>query len=154
MRAVRALALVSVVALIALGAGCGGDDDNDNNASTTETNTTQTTTTETNAAGGGASGGGKTVTVAMDEYSFDPSDVSISKGGTLVAENKGKISHNLTIEKGPDPKQQTQRLEATSTFLPGKDEELKVELSPGKYAMVCTVPGHRELGMTGTITVK
>jgi plastocyanin len=149
MKALRALMLVSVVALLALGAGCGGDDNKDN-ATTTATNTTPTKTT---ATGGGAAGT-KAVTVAMDEYSFTPDSVTVSKGGTITADNKGKISHNLTIEQGPDPKKATKKLEGTSTFLPGKTEKVKVDLSPGKYSMVCTVPGHRELGMAGTVTVK
>lgn len=148
MKAVRVLTLVSVVALLVFGAGCGGDDNNDN-ASTTDTNTTETTAT----TGDGAAGA-KAVTVAMDEYSFDPDSVSIAKGGTITAENKGSIAHDLTIEKGPDPKTETEKLAGTSTFLPDKSEKLKVDLSPGEYAMACRVPGHREQGMTGTVTVK
>jgi plastocyanin len=147
MKALRALALVSILALLALGAGCGGDD-NDDNASTTETTATQPAQTTP------AAGGGKAVTVSMDEYSFDPDSPTIDKGGTITVENKGKISHNLTIEQGSNPEKASKKLEGTSTFLPGKDEKLKVDLAPGKYAMVCTVPGHRELGMTGTVTVK
>ncbi len=148
MKALRALTLMSVVALLALGAGCGGGNDN-NNASTTDTTTTATTKT----TGGGAAGA-KAATVAMDEYSFKPDAVSISKGGTITAENKGNLAHNLTIEQGPDPKKSTKKLVGTSTFLGGKSEDVKVDLAPGKYSMVCTVPGHRELGMAGTVTVK
>ena len=152
MKALRALTLVSVLALLVLGAGCGGDDNNDN-ASTTDTTSTQTTTKSTTTTGGGAAGT-KAVTVAMDEYSFKPDAISVSKGGTITAENKGNLAHNLTIEQGPDPKKATKKLEGTSTFLGGKSEKLKVDLAPGKYAMACTVPGHRELGMAGTVTVK
>lgn len=148
MKALRALTLVSVLALLAFGAGCGGDDNKDN-ASTTETNTTETTATTGNGAAGA-----KAVTVTMDEYSFTPDSVSIAKGGTITAANKGNLAHDLTIEKGPDPKKETEKLAGTSTFLGGKSEKLKVDLSPGKYAMACRVPGHRELGMTGTVTVK
>ena len=42
----------------------------------------------------------------------------------------------------------------TSSFLPGRSKHLKVDLAPGRYVMACTVPGHRELGMVGFITVK
>jgi plastocyanin len=146
MKAFRVFPILALVALVAAFAGgCGGDDDNDNEATTS---TTQTTATEPSGGGGGAT------TVSMDEYKFDPDALSVSRGDTLTVENKGSIGHNLTIEKGPDPKKKSQKLAGTSTFLPDKSEKLTVDLSPGKYAIVCTVAGHRELGMTGTITVK
>lgn len=143
----RLLALVLVGLLATLAVGCGGGGDNENAATT---NTSTTSTKEKAPAGGAA----KQTTVKLKEYSFDPSNVVIKKGGTIEADNKGAIAHNLTIEKGPDPKKQTAKLAGTSTFTPGNTESLKVNLDPGKYAMVCTVAGHRQLGMVGTITVK
>jgi plastocyanin len=90
----------------------------------------------------------------MDEYRFLPDDVSVRRGRALLVENRGEIAHNLVIERGPDPKEKGARLAGTDTFLPGKTKRLEVRLSPGRYAMVCTVVGHRELGMVGTVTVR
>jgi plastocyanin len=132
---ILALALVALVA--ALGSGCGGDDDNDNEAATTNT-TTQPA----------ESGGGAAKTVSMKEYEFDPSDVTADKGSTVTVENKGNIAHNLTVEK------RSKKVAGTSTFLGGKSEKLTVDVAPGKYTMLCTVPGHEQLGMKGTFTVK
>jgi plastocyanin len=143
MKAVRILAPGLIVTLVALGSGCGGDD-NKNAATTTSDTTTQPA----------QQAGGQTVTVAMDEFSFDPDKVAINRGGTIVAKNVGAAAHNLTIEQGPDPKKKTKKLAGTSTFLPGKSEKVKVDLGPGKYAMACTVAGHREAGMVGRVTVK
>jgi plastocyanin len=149
------LALVSVALLAGLAVGCGGGDDNKNASTTTDTTATTNTTSTTKAQKNAPSGGGaKETKVKLDEYSFDPDKVVIKKGGTIEAENEGAIAHNLTIEKGPDPKKQSAKLAGTRTFLPGNQEGLKVDLDPGKYAMVCTVAGHRDLGMVGTITVK
>jgi plastocyanin len=132
------------VALVAaLGSGCGGDDNNDNNAATTNTTTTNTTTQPAKTTGGGGA-----TTVSMKEYEFDPSDVSATQGSTVTVENKGNIAHNLTVEKG------SKKVAGTSTFLGGKSEKLKVSVKPGKYTMLCTVPGHEQLGMKGTFTVK
>jgi plastocyanin len=138
-----ALAAALSVATIA---ACGGDDDQ-------ETARTETQTTQTAPAGGGDAAA-RSATVRMAEFSFEPSDVTIRRGGTLDVENAGKISHNLTIEQGPDGKTETRKLAGTSDFLPPKSEKLTVDVAPGRHAMVCTVPGHREQGMIGTITVE
>jgi uncharacterized cupredoxin-like copper-binding protein len=42
------------------------------------------------------------------------------------------------------------RLESNS----GQSDQLKVDLKPGKYTFFCDIPGHREAGMEGTITVQ
>jgi plastocyanin len=131
------LALALVAFLVAIGAGCGGDDGGGEATTPTEP--------------GGAA---ETTAIGMDEYSFDPEAAAVERGATVEVSNDGAIEHNLTIEQGPDPKEKTTKLAGTSTFLPDKSERLEVDLRPGKYAMVCTVSGHRELGMTGTITVR
>lgn len=58
------------------------------------------------------------------------------------------------IERGPDPDQRTDELAATSTFGGGASDTLDVDVEPGRYALVCTVGNHRELGMVGTITIR
>jgi len=94
------------------------------------------------------------VTVGMDEYRFVPDHLVVRRSATLVVRNEGEIAHNLAIERGPNPHKKTTQLAGTSTFLPGKSERLRVNLAPGRYAMACTVVGHRQLGMVGTVTVK
>jgi plastocyanin len=135
----RILTLCLVAIAVTLGSGCGGGGGNDN-AATTTTSTTKTQPAKPAAAG--------TTTVSMKEYAFNPSDVTVKRGGTVTAENKGTIAHNLTVEQG------SKKVAGTSTFLSGKSEKLKVDLTPGKYKMLCTVPGHEQLGMKGTFTVK
>jgi plastocyanin len=135
--------LFAAAFVLALATGCGGDDGNDTSA---------TTGTTTGAATKPA--GGRTTTVALDEFTIEPKDLSVSRGTTLEVKNDGAVAHNLTIEKGSDPTEKSKKLAGTSTFLGGKSEKLEVNLAPGKYAMVCTVSGHRDAGMVGTITVK
>jgi uncharacterized cupredoxin-like copper-binding protein len=36
----------------------------------------------------------------------------------------------------------------------GADSTIKVDLKPGNYTFYCSVPGHREGGMVGKLTVK
>jgi plastocyanin len=136
--------LVLIAALSLAAAGCGGGDDNKSTTqSNTATSTTDTTTTET--TGGAAK---TTTSVAMKEYEFNPSDVTVKQGASITVKNDGQIAHNLTVEKG------SQKVAGTDTFLGGKSEKLKVDVTPGKYKMVCTVPGHEDLGMKGAFTVK
>jgi plastocyanin len=92
--------------------------------------------------------------VVMTDYAFDPKDLTVDRGVTVSVVNEGGIAHNLTIEKGPNPRKETDELTGTSSFLAGKRENLEIDLPSGRYAMVCTVPGHRELGMTGTLRVR
>jgi uncharacterized cupredoxin-like copper-binding protein len=139
MKVLRIFGVALTGLALTLAPGCGGGD-----------NKTATTPTQTTAPAQAT----ETTSVTTDEYMFTPSDVTVKKGDTITVKNGGKIVHNLTVEKGPDPKKKSEKLAGTPTFAPGGTEKLKVSLSPGKYVMVCTVPGHRELGMTGTFTVK
>jgi plastocyanin len=139
MRALRILPLLLVVA--AVGTGCGGDDDDEDAAAPAAT------ATETEAAAGGQ-------TVDMIEFAFQPSDLTVMRGETITAETTGSTVHNLTIEEGPDPETPSMELAATPDLQPGDSAELSVDIQPGTYALVCTVPGHREQGMIGTIEVR
>lgn len=93
-------------------------------------------------------------TVKMTEYEYQPNRLTVRRGTRIAVENDGQIAHNLTVEQGPNPRRQSKELAGTSTFLPGRSEALKLDLEPGTYVIACTVPGHRELGMVGSLTVK
>ena len=93
-------------------------------------------------------------TVVMSDYEYSPRDVRVRRGQTLTVLNDGGIAHNLTVERGPNAREETDELAGTASFLKGDSERLRVDLPPGRYVMVCTVPGHRELGMTGSLTVR
>jgi plastocyanin len=143
MRSLRILPLLLVVAVFGLTAGCGDDDDDEEAAAPAET----ATEIETGAAAGGQ-------TVDMIEFAFEPNDLTVTRGETITAATTGGVVHNLTIEEGPDPETPSRELAATPDVQPGDSAELTVDLQPGSYALVCTVPGHREQGMVGTIKVK
>jgi uncharacterized cupredoxin-like copper-binding protein len=145
----RIITFALALALVVVVGGCGGDDDDNEQASGGQTTTQQTTT-----SGGEGGAVARNATVAMTEYEFSPSDLTIRRGGTITVSNDGQISHDLTVEQGPNPNEETKKLAGTPDFLPGKSERLTVDLKAGKYAIVCRVPGHRQQGMTGTLTVR
>jgi uncharacterized cupredoxin-like copper-binding protein len=107
---------------------------------------------------GDGGGSGQSVrspeTVVMSDYEFRPRDVRVARGSTLTVLNAGGIAHNLKVERGPNARKETDELAGTSSFLKGDSERLQIDLPPGRYVMVCTVPGHREVGMTGSLTVR
>jgi uncharacterized cupredoxin-like copper-binding protein len=65
----------------------------------------------------------------------------------IDSKNAATIPHDIAIEgNGVDEKGETVKDGATS--------KINVTLKPGTYQFYCTVPGHREGGMEGTLTVK
>jgi uncharacterized cupredoxin-like copper-binding protein len=65
---------------------------------------------------------------------------------TFVFTNKSPVPHNFTIMKG------SKVIGATPTFAGGV-KDLTVTLAAGTYTFECTVPGHAQAGMKGTLTV-
>ena len=84
-----------------------------------------------------------TVAVGMTEMKFTFSKKVVPAGTvTLKLTNKGFLPHDIKIAGKKSP-----RIAAKKTGV------LKVILKPGKYAYLCTVPGHAAAGMKGTLTV-
>ncbi len=139
----KALILIAVVALAGFGlAACGGDDDNE------DTTAAATAATETAPAGGGA--GGSTVDIsapADGALSFDQKDVTAKAGSvTINFDNPASISHDVKVEDSSGSE-----LGGTALVSQG-NATATVDLQPGSYTFFCSVPGHREAGMEGTLT--
>jgi plastocyanin len=138
----KALILIAVVALAGFGlAACGGDDDDE------DTTAAATTTTETAAAGGGAS----TVDIsapADGSLAFDQTDLTTKAGAvTINFANPASLSHDVKVEDSSGTE-----LGGTDLVSQG-DASATVDLQPGTFTFFCSVPGHREAGMEGTLTV-
>jgi plastocyanin len=79
---------------------------------------------------------------------YDKEELSAKAGKvTIEFTNPSAIPHNVVIEK--DGKE-------LDGFEPIADSEesLSTDLEAGTYMYVCTVPGHEEAGMKGTLTVE
>jgi plastocyanin len=143
----RASLVLAVASLAVVGlAACGGSS-NDN--STTAASTPASTT----PAGGGAGGGGaSTVNVSTPSGStlaYDQKTLSAKAGDVTVSfDNKQPLQHDVAIEDSSGKTLGQTDLVASGTAT------TSVNLQPGTYTFFCTVPGHREAGMEGTLTVK
>jgi plastocyanin len=79
--------------------------------------------------------------------SYDTKQLSAKAGRVTIAfTNAASLEHNVTIAKG------STQLGATPTFS-GGTRTLTLNLSPGTYTFYCSVPGHRQSGMEGTLHV-
>jgi plastocyanin len=98
-----------------------------------------------------AKGAGGTLQLAADptELLFDKDSLSSKPGKvTIDFTNPASIEHDVAIEAG-DGK------EIAVSQLIGKGKtSVSADLAAGTYHYFCTVPGHREAGMEGTLTVK
>jgi uncharacterized cupredoxin-like copper-binding protein len=95
------------------------------------------------------SGADSVIDVVASEFKFQPTDITAEEGlATFVVRNTGVIEHNFIIElPSRDAVARIPNIEV------GKTEQVSVQLAPGSYVTVCTLPGHREAGMVGTLTV-
>lgn len=130
-------ALLVVLTLALVAAGCGGDDD--------ESGTSGGTATE-----GSSSGGDETLAVSMTDFAFDPADPTVNAGTvTIEATNDGETTHTIEVE-GPSGESVLEPV-----VDPGQSGELEVDLGePGTYEWYCPIGNHRSAGMEGEITVE
>jgi uncharacterized cupredoxin-like copper-binding protein len=107
--------------------------------------------------------------VKAKEFAYVPGDVEVAAGEsvTLVLQNTGSLQHDLAIEFIATA-EQARAAGPARPIEPGGERppQLRVAAAagqsasitftptePGRYEFFCTVPGHRQSGMTGTLVV-
>jgi plastocyanin len=98
-----------------------------------------------------AKGPGGTVKLAAAEadLKFDTTELSSEPGEvTIEFDNPSSLPHNVEVED-----ESGKVLGGTETIA-SSEESATVALAPGTYTFFCSVPGHREAGMEGTLVVK
>ena len=146
----KKLASLLVLALVAAALVACGDDDSTTTTTTSETSSGAAAEGGEKAGGGG--GGGATLAFESDpggDLAYtSTSETSEAGDVTVDFKNPQGLSHDVAIE---DSKGET----VGKTDVIGEGEtSTEVNLKPGKYTFYCSVPGHREAGMEGTLTVK
>jgi plastocyanin len=139
--------LIAVFAAVAV-AACGGSSSSSTTSAPASATTSSATTSSAATAGTSAA-----LALAADpsgQLKFTKTTLS-AKAGEVKIEftNQAALPHNLTIAQGSGG----EVAGATPTFQ-GGTKTLSVKLKPGTYTFYCSVPGHRQAGMQGTLTVQ
>lgn len=99
------------------------------------------------AAPSPASGVVSEVTVEAGDLWFRPEELTVPAQGeiTLTLVDGGVITHNLTVDE----------LGLLLVAAPGRRASVTlVDPPPGTYPFYCSISGHREAGMVGTLVVE
>lgn len=81
------------------------------------------------------------------QLAFDTKQLSAKAGKvTIDFSNTSPIEHDVAVAQGSSVAGQT-------PVFTGGTKSLTLTLKPGTYTFFCTVPGHRQAGMEGTLTV-
>ena len=148
----RFLLAASVLAILAVSIGaCGGDD---NKTSTPSASTTTST-------------GKTTIKASLGEYFIKLDKSSVPAGSVRFdVSNDGNVEHEFVVIKtnlapgklplkggeakedvGPSPGE-------IPSVKVGKKKALAVTLKPGKYVLICNLPGHYKAGQSTGLDVK
>jgi mono/diheme cytochrome c family protein len=105
------------------------------------------------ATGGGPSGTAKANAQNVVQIPTDPTGQlayqfksATAKAGkvTVQSKNAASVPHDIALQGGP----------SGSVVSGGGVSQFTANLKPGSYTFYCTVPGHEQAGMKGTLTVK
>jgi uncharacterized cupredoxin-like copper-binding protein len=143
----------STMAILAVSIGaCGGGDDNKSSA-----------TSASNATANGPTA----VNASLGEYFIKLDKSSLPKGQVRFnLTNVGKIKHEfvvlktniapgkLPLKKGDANEEIAESPGEVPGIASGKKKTLDVVLKPGKYVLLCNLPGHYKYGQYTGITVK
>jgi uncharacterized cupredoxin-like copper-binding protein len=140
---------VLLLALLVV-AGCGSSKKSSAGSSTPATSASTTSTAPTKAPAAAAKGG-STLKLSADPsgaFKFDKTSLTAKAGAvTISMTNPSSVTHGVGISgNGVDKDGPTVGQGAVST--------VSITLKPGTYQFYCPVPGHKQAGMKGTLTVQ
>jgi plastocyanin len=131
---VRHAVTITASLLVLVAAGCGGGSSNGGSSS---------------GSSSPPAGSGQVVNIpiASSGFAFTKTTATANAGTvTLRAVNPQSTPHDISIKgNGVDAK--------GSQVSNGGVSEVTVNLQPGTYEYYCSVPGHEQAGMKGTLTV-
>jgi uncharacterized cupredoxin-like copper-binding protein len=90
------------------------------------------------------------VQAALVEWSIQLSRSEVPAGKVrFIVTNQGTMNHNLTVQDDSGV------IAKTPNFKPAQGPQtLEVDLKPGTYTLICSIPGHAKKGQIATLVVK
>ncbi|MFM8529902.1 MAG: cupredoxin domain-containing protein [Ilumatobacteraceae bacterium] len=89
---------------------------------------------------------GAAAVIEMHDIYFAPRQITLPADQTSIVRivNRGVARHNFSIDSPV----------MDVDLAPGESEDVTITLPAGTYDFYCDIPGHREVGMTGTLVVE
>lgn len=112
---------------------------------TVQSTSDQPVTADENATSEASAGTTEQVVTSFDIF-FEPRDIAIPANTDVSFRlpNDGVTLHNFSIDE----------LGVDINIQPSETAEVLINAPPGSYEYYCSIPGHREAGMVGTMTVE
>jgi nitrite reductase (NO-forming) len=85
------------------------------------------------------------VTIRLEDTRFEPATLKIPANQDVIVrvENTGAALHDFVVPE----------LDFAVEVAPGESTEVTINASAGRYSIICSVSGHKEAGMVGTLLV-
>jgi plastocyanin len=134
----KTFVVLCALALGLVAAGCGSSDSGGGSSSSSSSSKQKAP-----PSGGG---GGKTASVSLKNIAFNPTSVTVAKGGTVKWTNDDSVGHDVTKKSGPGPKFSS----GPAGGMQNGDTFQQKFTTAGTIHYVCTVHPN----MKATVTVK
>lgn len=101
--------------------------------------------TQQPAANTKGSGASQSVELDAQDISWSKKEITVKPGDTIVVKNVGALQHDFSVDalKIADPVDSGASVTVT----------IPADAKPGTYEYYCSVPGHKEAGMVGKLTI-
>ncbi len=90
---------------------------------------------------------GAIVLEAQDPFNWSLSEITVKPGDTIQVVNTGALDHDFVVDE----------LGIDEPLAPGSEPvtvTIPADAAPGEYRFYCSIPGHAESGMVGTLIIE
>lgn len=96
---------------------------------------------------GGDSEGSAAATIEAQDIAFSTNQLTVKPGDTIEMTNAGQLEHDFVVDEL-----------GIKEVTPGNGDTVTITIpadaKPGDFEFYCSVPGHKQAGMVGTLTIE